>query len=329
MGCGGSKGDGDEGSSSDTPKKHSRRESNAKQPAKKGNKVVEELFQSTGEEREFKNEDVLIEQDATKAAAYYIKSGRVKLMLRGENGEQKHLATRGAGDVLGELSLLLGHPATVTAVADGAVNVIEVSHAALMEQLRSDPAKSGRLFKAMAVALAERISELSSKLRSNVVTSSGVPPKTQQLPAADIAKARGMFGLPADEKLVSFYQCSVRAEKNAIKEEHAHVGEMYIFDKHVCFDLKVFAFHKQLEIESREIQSLLKSDDKGSKTIELQLKGASYEVTIENGFEEACLLIEASRMQVGTTHSPSYPPSYPPISLAPLAPCGVGRARPL
>ena len=40
-----------------------------------------------------------------------------------------------------------------------------------------------------------------------------------------------------------------RAEKNAIKDEHAHVGEVYIFGKYICFDLKVFAFHKQLVIE--------------------------------------------------------------------------------
>ena len=130
--------------------------------------------------------------------------------------------------------------ATVTAVADGAVTAIEVHQGDLMAKLRSEPASSGRLFKWMAVALAERISELSSKLRSNVSTSAAVPAqKAQQLPAADIAKARGMFALKADEKLVGFYQCSVRAERNAVKDEHAHVGEMYVFEKHVCFDLKV------------------------------------------------------------------------------------------
>ena len=55
-----------------------------------------------------------------------------------------------------------------------------------------------------------------------------------------------MFGISTDEKLISLYGCSVRSEKNAIKEEHAHVGEVYIFSKHLCFDLKVFAFHKQM-----------------------------------------------------------------------------------
>lgn len=206
----------------------------------KGNKVVEELFGGCGEEKTLADGEVLIEQGSTKDSAFYIKSGSVKLLLKGEDGSTQQLATRGVGDMLGELSLLLGHPATVTAVADGAVTAIEVHQGDLMAKLRSEPASSGRLFKWMAVALAERISELSSKLRSNVSTSAAVPAqKAQQLPAADIAKARGMFALKADEKLVGFYQCSVRAERNAVKDEHAHVGEMYVFEKHVCFDLKV------------------------------------------------------------------------------------------
>ena len=291
MGCGGSKAENvdSNGRSSPTPGGG----------AKKGNKVVEDLFRANGEERILSPDEVLIEQGGTKQSAYYIKSGKVKLLLKGEDGNTQHLATRGTGDVLGELSLLLGHPATVTAVADGSnCVVIEVAQEKLMAQLREEPAQSGRLFKAMAVALAERISELSSKLRANVVSSSEVPKQqAQQLPAADLAKARGMFGLPSDEKLVSFYQCSVRAEKNAVKDEHAHVGEVYIFGKFICFDLKVFAFHKQLVIESKDIQSLLKSSSSSKNMIELQLKGASYELTIENGFDEACMLIEASRMQ--------------------------------
>ena len=295
MGCGGSKPDDEPGS----PSGSRTSAKGASSPARKGNKVVEELFRANGVERNLGADEVLIEQGSTMQNAFYIKSGRVKLLQKGEDGNVTNLATRGVGDVLGELSLLLGHPATVTAVTDGAAVVIEVTQEQLMTQLREEPAMSGRLFKAMAVALAERISELSSKLRANVVSSSGMPQqKAQALPAADLAKARGMFGLANDEKLISFYQCSVRAEKNAIKDEHAHVGEVYVFGKFICFDLKVFAFHKQLVIESKDIQALLRADGAGAgKVVELQLKGASYELTIEQGFDEACMLMEASRMQ--------------------------------
>ena len=216
MGCAGSSPAESETGPSGAPSEGKRgsvsKQGRASTAGKKGNKIVEDLFRATGEEKEFKHDEILIEQDSVKDSAYYIRSGKVKLLLRGENGQQQLLATRGAGEMLGELSLLLGNQATVTAMADGPVSAIEVAQSALMEQLRSEPANSGRLFKAMAVALAERISELSSKLRSNVTTAAAAPQqKSGQLPAADIAKARGMFGLPADEKLVGFYQCSVRA----------------------------------------------------------------------------------------------------------------------
>ena len=216
MGCSGSRPDDEVGPSSGTPSSSSSKDPSQSKEAtkKKGNKVVQELFQSVGEEKEFRGDTMLIEQDSTKDCAYYIKLGKVKLMLKTESGEMKHLATRGPGDVLGELSLLLGHPATVTAVADGLVSVIEVDHDALMEQLRSDPAKSGRLFKAMAVALAERISELSSKMRANVTSQSASQQQaaSQAVPSADVAKARQMFQRPKDEKLLGIYQCSVRRE---------------------------------------------------------------------------------------------------------------------
>lgn len=249
MGCAGSSPAGASGSGetavTKVEKSPAGNEKSQTKKAPKGSKVVEDLFMQNGKERNLKAEETFITQGEESEAAFYIKSGKVKLWLDGEKGKQL-LATRGPGDVLGELSLLLGHTATVTAVADGPCVVVEVLQEQLMGFLRTDPGQSGRLFKAMAVALAERISELSGKLRSQVVSKSGGSKQTQQLPAADIAKARGMFGLAPDEKLISLYQCSVRSEKNAIKEEHAHVGEVYIFTKHLCFDLKVFAFHKQM-----------------------------------------------------------------------------------
>jgi len=292
MGCGGSKEDGPGPASSGTQEKAKK--------APKGAKQVEEHFMINGKVRELADGETFLKQGTHSDSAFYIKSGKVKLMLKAETGEESLLATRGVGDVLGELSLLLGHDASVTAIADGPVVVVEVGQSTLMEQMKKDPAGSGRLFKAMAVALAERISELSGKLRSQVTSNStskqGKGKTSAQLPAADISKARTMFGLPADEKLMSFYQCSVRAEKNAIKEEHAHVGEAYIFSKHICFDLKVFAFHKQQVVECKDIISLLKVD-KHANTVDMQLKGASYEVTIDHGFDEAMMIMESARLQ--------------------------------
>ena len=81
----------------------------------------------------------------------------------------------------------------------------------------------------------------------------------------------------------------VRRELNAVKEGNAHFGELYIFEKHLCFDLKarsplfsdtalspavrnpphppaaapralqVFAFHKQWVLDITETVAFLKS----------------------------------------------------------------------
>eukprot|EP00966_Prymnesium_polylepis_P204385 4734627-Prymnesium_polylepis.1 len=215
MGCSGSKADTTTiESGNDAPK------AAAKPPAPKPHHAfVEGLFEKSGTPKTLTAGETFIEQNSMSPAAFFIKEGTVELKLSGEKGEQT-LATRGAGDILGELSLLLGLPATVTAVATSDVKLVEVQHTQLMGQLREEPAQAGRLFKAIATILAERISELSSIMRSNVVASNG-PAKTKEIKmgATDIGKMRGLFGLPKDEKLIGVYKCSVTREINAQRED--------------------------------------------------------------------------------------------------------------
>ena len=264
----------------------------------KSSKVIEQLFIDQGKERHLVDGETFIWQGQVSESAFYIRTGHVKLMLKSETGHESHLTTRGPGDVLGELALLLGHEATVSAVADGPVVCIEVLQTQLIAQLKANPGQSGRLFKAMAIALADRISELSGKLRAQVTSDStsaqGKGQTSQQLlPAAEISKTRVQFGLPADEKLMSYYQCSVRAENKGVLESQANVGDMFLFAKHLCFDIKVFAFHKQFVIECKDIAGLLRHDVMHN-TVHVQLKGSSYEVTIDRGIEEAMLMLSST-----------------------------------
>ena len=258
-------------------------------------KFVEGLFSSTGTQRKLDNGAELIKQGSESESAFYIKEGKIDLILTDNSGNQNKLATRGPGDVLGELSLLLGHDTSVAAVANGTATVIEVKSDALLNMLREDPVQSGRLFKVMATYLSERISELSSKMRSNVTAKGQTGPTAKtDMPATDMAKAYQMFQISKEEKLFSVYQCSVRRELNAVKEGNAHFGELYIFEKHVCFDLKVFAFHKQWVLDVAEIVAFLKSqgssytgkqDEETPNVVEVQGKGHSYEVHIPESFE--------------------------------------------
>ena len=111
-------------------------------------KFVETIFQTTGQTKKLSDGDALIKQGAATESAFYIKDGKVTLLLTDEaTGNNTKLATRGPGDVLGELSLLLGHEASVSAIAVGPVTIIEVQSSILLTMLREEPGQSGRLFK--------------------------------------------------------------------------------------------------------------------------------------------------------------------------------------
>ena len=202
MGCGGSKAGGD----TDAPAAKS-----AAPPRQPHHQFVEDLFVMSGTVKKLSAGEAFITQGDNQRSAFFIKEGEVDLLLKGEKDEVK-LVARGPGDILGELSLLLGHPATVTAMPKTAVTVIEVVQEKLIEMLKESPVNAGRLFKALAMVLAERISELSGKLRANVVASTSATPSTKasHITPTDINKARSMFNLPKDEKLIGVYQCSVR-----------------------------------------------------------------------------------------------------------------------
>jgi len=265
-------------------------------------KFVLESFAAIGTVKTLSDNTPLVKAGEAPSHIWAIRQGLVELVIRGEGdaeGELKDivLAERGEGDVIGELSLLLDHKSTVTVVAKGSVEVIEVEQARLIEMLSSQERNAGQLFKVLATLLSDRISELSGRMRSNVVENQA-PTKASQLPARDVASARAVFGLPSTQALRGVYHCSVRREINAAREQTAHFGELYVFDSSLCFDLKVFAFHKQFIIDFSDIVAFLNPDgvEAGANVIEVQSKGQSAELHIEENFDEACLLMEACRV---------------------------------
>jgi len=69
----------------------------------------------------------------------------------------------------------------------------------------------------------------------------------------------------------------------------------------LCFDLKVFAFHKQWVLDVTETVAFLKSQDAETPhVVEVQGKGHSYELHIPEHFDEACSIMEACRLQAKT-----------------------------
>ena len=124
--------------------------------------------------------EALIEQDKASDSAIFIRKGTANIVVA-----SKTVAQRSKGDLIGEMTLLLGDVPGASVIADTAVDVYIVRHSALVEQLSSDPKLCGRVFRMMAATLSERIGEASSKMRSEVVAKHSK--KAALKPQADVS----------------------------------------------------------------------------------------------------------------------------------------------
>ena len=200
----------------------------------------EKLFASVGSVSTYKSGEKLITEGQTSEAAYFIKKGSVSLR---KEGSAKEVAKRGKGDLIGEMSLLLGDVPGVSVVAEGTVEAYVMEHSTLVAMLLEDPQLSGRMFKMLATTISERITEASAKMRSEVVAKNAKKDESKkggqkEMATLNLAKLRTLFQLPKDAALA--LHDGRRKEANALKDATVQFGDLYVFENHLCFD-QVFA----------------------------------------------------------------------------------------
>jgi len=258
--------------------------------------LKEKIFASVGKKEQFKAGETLIEEAKASDQCYYILKGTVSLK---KQGASKEVAKRGKGDVIGEMTFLLGDVPGVSVVAEGPCEAYVLKHSDLVGMLTQDGLMAGQLFKTLAVTLSDRIGEASSKMRTEVVAKNAKKQEQKtisggQSTSLNVSKYRQLFGLPKDEALSLRTTCSMRKENNALKDTTVQFGDLYVFEAHLCFDWKVFGFHKQQVLELTDVVALLKSTELPN-TVEVQIKSASYELTIPEDFDAAWNIMEACR----------------------------------
>ena len=79
-----------------------------------------------------------------------------------------------------------------------------------------------------------------------------------------------------------------------VQDANVSFGDLYVFEKHLCFDWKVFGFHKQQVVPLTDVVALLKSHEVAN-TVEVQARGYSLELTLPENFEEAWNTMEGCR----------------------------------
>lgn len=132
----------------------------------------------------FANHEHLLEQGAAGSSMFVLVRGAVDVRIA-RDGQSKSVAKLGAGDCIGEMSLLTGDPRTATVVAEGEVEAVEVGVAVFGAFVRSNPAvveKLGELLAQRQLANAQHAAQ-------------GVAANPEQVRSGVLRKLRAFFAL--------------------------------------------------------------------------------------------------------------------------------------
>jgi hypothetical protein len=104
----------------------------------------------------FKPGDLLMAAEAQDADLYILMQGYVEVTIE-KDGRKIAIATRGPGDILGEMNLLLkiGRSATITAVTSG--EAVRITEATFLSFLAEDASLAAQIYLNLARILAERV----------------------------------------------------------------------------------------------------------------------------------------------------------------------------
>ncbi len=97
---------------------------------------------------------------------FFVRRGRVQIMLPLEGGKRHHLATIGRGDFFGELSFLDFKVRSADVEAKVPTDLYILSRAIFNEQVKSDPAFGVQVLDRLAVAVAERLRRTDMELKT-------------------------------------------------------------------------------------------------------------------------------------------------------------------
>lgn len=112
-----------------------------------------------------KGHTIFREGDAGETA-YFIVSGEIEVSASSPTEEDCSLATIGAGQILGEISLLTGCPRTATAVTLGAVEAWEMSRETLETAADRGEPWANRFLLSVSQTLANRLATVSQQIVS-------------------------------------------------------------------------------------------------------------------------------------------------------------------
>ena len=114
--------------------------------------------------RLFRKEEVLVAEGGSARELLVILSGKARVEKRIRGRDPLVLAHLGAGEIIGELSILTGRRRSATVVAEGKVTVLIVPAARVKSFLAGDRGARGKFQRQMMESLARRLVRLLERL---------------------------------------------------------------------------------------------------------------------------------------------------------------------
>jgi small-conductance mechanosensitive channel/CRP-like cAMP-binding protein len=136
----------------------------------------------------FGKDEKLIQQGEAGESMFLLVSGEANVTVE-RNGTPTFVASLGAGDCFGEMSLLTGEPRTATVIANSDCEVVEIDKSVLAKSLAENP----QLLKQLSELLARRQMETEGLLASETPTSMGE--RQSRYAAGFLGKLRQFFEL--------------------------------------------------------------------------------------------------------------------------------------
>ncbi|MBL8059515.1 MAG: Crp/Fnr family transcriptional regulator [Chthonomonas sp.] len=129
------------------------------------------LLADSGRRATYRKGDILMEEGQPGQTMFVILHGYVEILQSTYEGNSRLVATRGPGDVIGELSLFDGKPRSAAAVAKETCRVLAIGQEVFEERLRRNSNLALSMLRSMAGVIREQNEKLSqpSDARSRVI----------------------------------------------------------------------------------------------------------------------------------------------------------------
>jgi CRP-like cAMP-binding protein len=108
-----------------------------------------------GEEQGYADGQTIVREGELGDELHVVIEGVIRV-LQDTDGSEREIARRGAGEVVGEMSIITRRPRMASVVADGEVRTIRVSQVAFESMLRERPELAIGMIRVLADRLAER-----------------------------------------------------------------------------------------------------------------------------------------------------------------------------